>query len=449
MSNLPGAFIADLGTRIPEGETDRFLHALDQPPPTSVRLNPYKPFEMEGAPIPWEPLGRSLADRPLFTADPAFAAGAYYVQEASSMFVGWMVRHLGLTPAATLDLCAAPGGKSTQLSAWIGPEGLLVANEVIRPRAQILAQNIQKWGIGNTIVTQNDPADFARSLPGFFDLVVADLPCSGEGMFRKEPASRAEWSPDNVRLCAARGRRIVADVWPALRAGGVLVVSTCTYAPQENEEAVRWICEELGGELLTQIPIPDPGIVTTEGGFRFYPHRVAGEGFFIAAIRKTGPQRTTPAGRLPKPRRIPALLSRAESERIGRWLAPSAALERFAFGGESVYGFSEALWGVVPLFLERFRVLYSGVQMGEWIRGELKPVHSLALYHAVGRAAVPCARLDRETALEYLRKGMLSPDSLAEGLNLMLFGDLPIGWAKRIGRRVNNLYPSGWRILHY
>ena len=264
--SLPEAFIRNIRRDIP-GDADALFSVLDGTPPVSVRWNPYKTQSpAEGIPVAWCRYGRYLPERPSFTTDPLFHAGAYYVQEASSMFVEHLLRSTTEPEGARiLDLCAAPGGKATLYSTLAGGDGIVIANEVIRSRALILADNIRKWGIGNTMVTNNDPAHFA-GLGEWFDAVAVDAPCSGEGMFRKSPEARGEWSEANVRLCAARQRRIVSDAWAALRPGGVLIYSTCTFNRTEDEENVRWIAEELGGEDAGAMVPPDWGIEEREAG---------------------------------------------------------------------------------------------------------------------------------------------------------------------------------------
>lgn len=461
---LPAAFVEQVGTTHPG-----LVESLETEPPVSVRFNPTKPYRLPasltGSPVPWCEAGEAcyLTERPVFTTDPAFHGGAYYVQEAGSMFVGWLLRRLmaqGEVPATprVLDLCAAPGGKTTHLASIVGTEGVVVANEVIRTRAKTLAENVQKWGTGNVAVTSNDPTAFGQGLPEFFDVVVVDAPCSGEGMFRKDMGARAEWSPENVQLCAARQRRILSDVWEALRPGGILIYSTCTFNAQEDEENAAWIAEELGGELLLMEDVP-AGIEvgTLHGnsvGWHFFPHRVQSEGFYAAVIRKNGsaPRHTPKA----KPSRTLSPVRGQDEVRLAQWLAPNEPVEHYRLTSDekTVYGFSSSMLETVTTLLNgRFTLLYSGVQLGEWIRESLKPSHSLALYAGVNRSAVPTAELTEAAALEYLRKGssaaLLPPDLFAEGLNLVTFQAIALGWVKRIGGRYNNLYPSSWRILHY
>ena len=285
---FPSEFINGLRESLGLERAERVLAALGAEPQVSVRVNPFKLTlaalrdhfgPLAGEAVPWAAEEAFyLQERPSFTLDPLFHAGAYYVQEASSMYAGVLLERaltvLGRrTDLRVLDLCAAPGGKTTQLLSHLDDTSLLVANEVVPARATILAENVARWGCSNVAVTQSDPAAFS-TMRGFFDVVVTDVPCSGEGMFRKDERAVAEWSPAHVRLCAARQRRIVGDVWPALAAGGFLLYSTCTFNRFENEENVAWICSELGGSCLEMR--------------HFYPGEDRGEGFFAALIQKEG-----------------------------------------------------------------------------------------------------------------------------------------------------------------
>ncbi len=220
-------------------DTAALLQAHEQAAVTSVRLNPRKaaaPSFIQTGAVPWCGAGRYLSERPVFTLDPLFHAGAYYVQEASSMFVQHAVESLvDLNGPAlrVLDLCAAPGGKSTLLAGLLRDEDLLVSNEVIQARAAILAENMSRWGQMNTWVSQNDPKDFA-ALGAYFDIMLIDAPCTGSGLWRKDEAAMDEWSPEHVKLCSERQKRIVADALPALKPGGLLLYATCSYSPEEN-----------------------------------------------------------------------------------------------------------------------------------------------------------------------------------------------------------------------
>lgn len=432
-------------------DTPVLLDALQGTPPVSVRWNPYKTQSpAQGTPVAWCRYGRYLPLRPSFTTDPLFHAGAYYVQEASSMFVEHLLRSAAEPDGARiLDLCAAPGGKATLYATLAGGEGIVVANEVIRNRALTLADNIRKWGIGNTVVTNNDPAHFA-GLSEWFDIVAVDAPCSGEGMFRKHPEAREEWSETNVQLCAGRQRRILSDAWEALRPGGLLIYSTCTFNREENEENVRWIAGELGGEDAGVAVPAEWGIQESEADgircFRFWPHRITGEGFFAAAIRKGG-QRGRPVR--PKPRKtLFADASRSETAELSRWVG-QPGLMRFARIGDNLYGYYAVPFADIRSIGEHLNTLHSGVCMGQLFGGRLKPDHSLAMFHDLARSAAAETPLSYDDALHYLRREEFSPQTAPdEGMNLMTFEGYALGWAKRIGNRINNLYPKSQMILY-
>src|SRR5688572_3334894 len=256
---------------------------------TSVRVNPFKKSEIVNlrSKIPWTDHGYYFETRPSFTFDPLFHAGCYYVQEASSMFLEQALKQTAdlSQPLKILDLCAAPGGKSTHLLSLISKESLLVSNEVIRSRANILTDNIVKWGCSNVIVTNNDPRDFQR-LKNYFDVIVVDAPCSGSGLFRRDPEAIDEWSEHNVALCSQRQQRILADVLPALKNGGLLIYSTCSYSRQEDEEICEWLMSELKLKREKLKVNDEWGIVETRQGYRFWPDKVKGEGFFFACFKK-------------------------------------------------------------------------------------------------------------------------------------------------------------------
>jgi 16S rRNA C967 or C1407 C5-methylase (RsmB/RsmF family) len=270
------------------------LQALDDPSPVSIRINRskwiYRPLGSE--PVPWCETGYYLDTRPSYTLDPLFHSGCYYPQEASSMFLEQAFKQTIVSNEniRVLDLCGAPGGKSTHLSDLIGQDNLLVSNEVIRPRASVLAETITKWGLGNTLVTHNDPAQFGR-LSAFFDLILVDAPCSGEGMFRNKIAVD-EWSVENTAHCSERQKRIVMDVWPALKENGILVYSTCTFNPGENEENIRWLAAKHDADSVRIDIAQYEGIyeICHQGiyGYGFYPGKVRGEGLFLSVLRKTG-----------------------------------------------------------------------------------------------------------------------------------------------------------------
>ena len=288
MAALPKGFLEMVP--LEEERKKKLIAALDDQPIYSIRLNPFKKVEIpfENA-VPWATDASYLKERPSFIEDPLFHAGAYYSQEASSMAIEQFLKNKINKGQVVLDLCAAPGGKSTHILSLIPNDALLVSNEVIKSRSWILKENIDKWGVSNVLVSNNDPEDFSQ-LEGLFDVIVVDAPCSGEGMFRKDVNAREEWSAHNVNLCAGRQQRIIADIWPALKAGGILIFSTCTFNRRENEATLAWLHEQYELEGIELDLANLPGVIQTEEsglyGYRFFPGLVQGEGFFMAGVVK-------------------------------------------------------------------------------------------------------------------------------------------------------------------
>ena len=452
MTPLPESFVSRVLEELGPDEGAALCRALDTPSPTSVRLNPDKGAKAPSAErVPWSEWGYYLPERPLFTLDPAFHAGAYYVQEASSQFVGRLLRGEGLQGGRILDLCAAPGGKTTLYASVAGPDGCVVANEVDRRRVQVLADNVRKWGTGNVAVTACEP----KALGGFenwFDVVAVDAPCSGEGMFRKDPASRGEWSEGNVRLCAARQDAILREAWHALKPGGRLIYSTCTFNRDEDEGTLERMLAWAGDEVA-EAAVPEAGaewgIVCGQVGafrtYRFFPHRACGEGFFPAVACKSPDL----GGRMRSPKARRTLFGQADKgavAELGRWVREPAAM-RFVTVGDTFYGWPAAQAEAVRTLSEALPVICSGVAMGQLFKGRLKPDPALAFFVGLDRAAVPVAEFGPDETLSYLRRAEVRPDALAEGMNLVCAEGRALGFAKRIGGRVNNLYPNSLRIL--
>lgn len=370
----------------------------------SVRLNPFKGLDGPGGtPVPWSPYGRILESRPQFILDPLMHAGCYYVQDSSAMFVGHVFRRelqrLGC-PAGlrVLDLCAAPGGKTTDLAASLreacGDAFSLVSNEVMKARASVLCDNVALWGDPAVTVTSVDPAVIGRTLAGWFDIIVADVPCSGEGMFRKDPRAREEWSPAVVELCAARQKRILADVWPALREGGILVYSTCTYEDAENDSNLRWAASELGGEVLPpEESFGAWGVRTTDCGNLLRDGEVPGEGQWAGALRKTAPAGHARAG------------------------------------------------------IEALRPLRSGIPAPVVKGKDLIPSPDEALGIFFDKSKYPCVDVDLNTALHFLHRDSLSLPDAPRGYNVITYRGHPLGFVKNLGTRCNNLHPLARRII--
>lgn len=452
---LPEAFVSSMISERGSADALALCRALDTEPVTSVRLNPAKSagavLPGDAVRIPWSSHGYILPQRPQFTLDTAFHAGAYYVQEPSSQFTGYLLEASGFSGGRILDMCAAPGGKTTHYASLAGAGGLVVANEIDRRRAQVLADNVRKWGLGNTVVTCNEPSR-AASLAGFFDVVAVDAPCSGEGMFRKDPASRSEWSERNVSMCAARQEDILRHAWRALRPGGLLLYSTCTFNRTENEDTLRRFAAFAGSELTEAEPValPDAGIECgrTEAfrTYRFLPHRLCGEGFFAAVARKSADAASEAAPSRPR-RTIFVPADRAAATELDRYSAEPGAM-RFFQVGELYYGYRAETFDLVRTVCEQMSAIYSGTAFGRIFKGRLKPEHAAAMYAGLRREQFAQAELPDDEALDYLRCGRTDPARFAEGLNLVTARGAALGFAKRIGHRVNNMYPMNLRILN-
>ena len=447
---LPTDFIENLHELLLPSEVQQLCQALESTPVTSIRLNDkidYLTFDADTDEVPWHEEGYYLSQRPQFTLDPLFHAGCYYVQEASSMFVECVLEQYVARDSVVLDLCAAPGGKSTLISQYLGNQGLLVSNEVVRQRVFILSENIQKWGNGNTVVTHNQAAEFGQRLPGVFDCMLVDAPCSGEGMFRKDEEAISEWSEENVDACVARQRKILQDAWDALRPGGVLIYSTCTFNPWENEENATWIAEELGAEVLEVAIDPSWGIVAANPGYHFYPHKTRGEGFYLCALRKKdrGNQTVRPLNqRLPKYKATTAQpvegreVMRSWLQHPDQWVMRQQ--DRFVFAYPAKYK------EFIELLNKQFICISTGFGLGE-IRGKaFVPQHALAMTKDMRKEAFVQIELSLEQALSYLRTEALVLTDVPVGVLLITYQQVPLGFVKSVGNRCNNLYPKEWRI---
>jgi 16S rRNA C967 or C1407 C5-methylase (RsmB/RsmF family)/NOL1/NOP2/fmu family ribosome biogenesis protein len=391
--------------------------------------------------IPWTQYGFYLPERPSFTFDPMFHAGCYYVQEASSMFLEQALKQwLDLSkPLRLLDLSAAPGGKSTHIQSLISSDSLLVSNEVIRSRAFVLKDNIIKWGAANVVVTNNDPKDF-NGIEGYFDAIIVDAPCSGSGLFRRDPAAIDEWSPANVALCSQRQQRILADIWPALKKDGLLIYATCSYSPEEDEDIVNWLIQEYNASLLPLNIDAEWGIVSSGEGYRFWPYKLKGEGFFLACLQKTSGEEQS----LPKTKVKANAATKKDIELIHQWVKPGNM--EFIKHNNTVYAWPKQLVAENNFLLKELKVIYSGILAGELARDKMVPDHALAMSKIV-MGEVPSMDLDYEQAIKYLQKKDFQAMPASKGWQLMRYNGYTLGWANVLANRINNYYPKELRIL--
>ena len=454
---LPEQFIQRMQRELGAEEAEALCAALDTEPSTAVRLNPAKMSEDKwgGRKVAWSEYGYLLGERPAFTLDSDFHAGAYYVQEASSQFAGYiMSQALGGEQECEgkyiLDMCAAPGGKSTHYATLVGERGLVVANEINRSRAAVLADNARKWGLGNMVVSCNDSSRF-RQVEEWFDAVAVDAPCSGEGMFRKLDEAQEQWSEANVAMCAERQWEIFQNAFEALKPGGVMLYSTCTFNRSEDENILERAMELYGEgfEVVDEISVGENwGVVVGQVGafrtYRFFPHKLSGEGMFMAVARKAGT--SSKRRQLKSRRQIIAAVDKRSAEELGRWVREPEGMKFFA-AGDMLYGCRKEHYGDIEALSGVLSVIYSGVAMGQIFKNKLKPDGALALYVGLNRDAVECREVGEEEVLKFLRKQDISAENFAEGINLVLHNGLALGFVKRIGARVNNMYPNSLRIL--
>ncbi len=421
---------------------------------TSVRLNKYKQFDLHThsflnhtAPVSWCAQGVYLNERPLFVLDPLWHAGAYYVQEASSMFIQYLLDHLNMDrTSVVLDLCGAPGGKSTLLANWFN-NGLVVANETIKGRNAILVENITKWGADNMIVTQNDPGHF-KALPAFFDLVMIDAPCSGSGLFRKDISTISEWSLDNVQHCSSRQQRIIEESLDTLKEGGYLIYSTCSYSFEEDEKIMDQIAN-LPGMVNIKIPVPPSwNIISCESpelqcqGFRFYPDKIKGEGFFISVFKKEGGVQNTSTSDSFKF----TPLSKNELS-VAKSFFELPETHQYLSHQNSMIAIPNLFAPAILSILSNLYVKKLGLDLGAVKGKDFIPSHALAMSYW---SNLPYQTLEvgSETALNYLRRAEVQLDGNV-GWHLIKYQSIALGWAKLLPNRANNYYPNEWRILNY
>jgi len=436
-------------TTAPDWEEAAFTEAHQSPVPTSIRLNPFKPADIPfESKVPWSTYGRYLQERPRFTLDPLFHAGAYYVQEASSMLIEQAFRQIADTskPIKALDLCAAPGGKSTLLASLLKEEDLLISNEVIQTRAGILVENMTRWGQLNTWVTNNDPKDFRR-LDGFFDLMLVDAPCSGSGLWRKDPKAIDEWSPANVNLCKERQQRILADALPALKKEGILIYVTCSFSPEENEQMVDWLVKEQGLTGLSLELDASWGVTETIAdqsqakGYRCYPWKMKGEGFFMAVFRKN-------EGNVAEQLWTGSSKTKADEKQMRQL---TQLFQPFLNVPFALLQHQEMNYALHPEHRQHWAGLKSnlyikkaGTALGQLLK-DIVPEHDLAMSIHLAKE-VPRVQLDHQEALHFLKKEAVQTDKGFKGWQVASHQHLGLGWGKWMPNRMNNYLPKSHRI---
>jgi 16S rRNA C967 or C1407 C5-methylase (RsmB/RsmF family)/NOL1/NOP2/fmu family ribosome biogenesis protein len=436
----------------PGFDAENFIKAHQNPEsPTSIRLNPFKIASIKtGEQVPWCKQGYYLDSRPSFTFDPLFHAGCYYVQEASSMFIDHILHYINKDTDGikVLDLCAAPGGKSTLISSALKENDLLVANEIIKTRVPVLTDNLTRWGTANTIVSNNDPKDFGK-LKSFFDIILVDAPCSGSGMFRKDPAAMDEWSEANVNLCHQRQERILADVYPALKDDGYLIYSTCSYSMEENEDILDWLCSEFELESI-RIPVEqDWGIVESQStqkqawGYRFYPDKVKGEGLFAACLIKRESNGNVP----PVKDKEHQKANFKEIDQVKPYI--NDATDYFFFKVNDDWLAINRDHKESLAILQRYLYIKkSGIRIGKLMGKDMIPDHELALSLIIDKDKFLQTELTKDQAIQYLRRDNITGlDINGKGWSLMTFEGHALGWAKLLPNRINNYYPKEIRIL--
>ncbi len=440
---LPGGFIEQLRGLLPD-EWEQLVGAITSSEPSvAVRVNGGRGVEVADGMrrVPWCGQGFYTDGRPAFTFDPDWHAGRYYVQDASSMFITHVIKHFIHEPVRYLDLCAAPGGKTTAAIQSLPEGSLVVANEIVPPRARVLADNVIRWGSPYCVVTSNAPAKIGK-LTHFFDVIATDVPCSGEGMMRKDAEAVAQWSPELVEQCAQRQREILTDAWQALRPGGLLIYSTCTYNHKENEQIADFIMQELGAtslEVPTEASWGIHGAIGSDAHcYRFMPHRVDGEGLFMAAFRKDG---KSPRQDL----RIKAKNVKKVDETVLNWLS---APHQFVIDqqGELLIAMPQDIQREVIALRTSLNVLHAGVELATVMGLKTVPHHAIAMSTARAIDAFPTCDVDYSTALRYLRGESITMDA-ARGHILVAHHGAILGFANNLGNRANNLYPKPQRIL--
>ena len=448
---LPEDFEQRMREEWPSGADQLLAELRDGESSTSVLLNRGKQISLpwSGAPVPWYDSSVQLLERPIFADDPYWHAGAYYVQEASSMFLAHALKQLQLPefPRA-LDLCAAPGGKSLILQQELGSKLSLVSNEIHPGRNKILQENIQKWGHGTAIITQADASQF-RSVGAEFDLVLVDAPCSGEGMFRKDLRAREEWSEGLVKKCADRQELILEDIVATVKSGGYLVYSTCTFAREENEDQLERLLKTGEWESVDLKTNPDWHIHESVSdsliAYRFFPHRLAcGEGLFMGVLKKKGSSEELPVPKRKGGTRL-TMPTKAELEVASEF--NDGSWESIIKHHQELFGLRNYQRPLLEQLMSGLKISVAGTNLGELKGRDFIPSHAQAMLIDTS-LQLPKVELDRQQALEYLRRNPVEASLFkSTGFHLVCHSGAHLGLVKSMGNRVNNYYPKNWRLL--
>lgn len=435
---IPEAFIARVNNYLGDDAT-ALLQSLQTSAPTSIRHNPKKLIAIElNEKVAWCDSGFYLQERPIFTLDPFFQAGCYYVQEAASMFLGYALKQTinQEESIVALDLCAAPGGKSTHILASISANSTLISNEIISNRNKILRENLTKWGYANSIVTQNDASQFAASEMQF-DVIVVDAPCSGEGLFRKDPAAIEEWSVENVNLCSSRQINILDEIKECLKENGLLFYSTCTYEPSENDDQIERLLATKEFEIVKLKDVPQ-GITLTKYGYQFYPHKTKGEGFYLAVLKKTTEAPTS------KDKGKSKSSKSSTDQYLGTCLKNPEDFTSMQFK-EFILAIPHHTNMVFQKINSKLHIKSVGLTLGTPKGKDFIPAHELALSIDIN-PEIKRIELSKEDALIYMKCDAIKIDSDYKGWAVVTYQNQGLGWIKLVPGRVNNYFPKELRI---
>ncbi len=458
MQVLPSQFVDQLKQLMGEDEAKSLCLALDEEAPTSIRFNQKKtkPILCQGldlgAIVPWCPTANYLGERPVFTADPLFHLGYYYVQEASSMLLYQVQQFFGSNlPIVALDLCAAPGGKSTLLQDILPEGSLLVSNEVVPNRASILLENMLKCGNPMSIVTSSMPDKWAK-VKNAFDFILVDAPCSGEGMFRKEMRAREEWQANSPFTCANRQKDILSNIYECLKADGLLVYSTCTFNRLENEDIVNFIMQEFDVEALELKDLPEGVLLSPYCSYpcyRMQPNRVQGEGIFMAIFRKRGNAEERPLTKSKTKKHNKKQVFIPQEAKA--YLRNTDTYEWEVQGDNVIYAYKPLLADYLKILKDKkIAVLSAGVPVAEVKGKNLIPHSALALSTELKDEAFETIELSQEDCIQYLgRQNIQFQANISKGFKLITYQGLGLGFVKHLGHRTNNLYPNEWRIRQW